>query len=127
MSCSLFYSSCRTSCPTECYLSYSDEPWNCIVSLRIVEHGNKVRKSRFGEPIYDVATVTERIRRAQRAILNLSTDADMFLKGSDEDLISSEKTFSEDCICLEIKGKDVPDLSFIDLPGLSSILYFYKL
>jgi len=92
-----------------------------MVSLRIVEkHGNKVRKIRFGEPIYDVAAVTERIRRAQRAILNLSTDADMFLKGPDEDLTLSEKTFSEDCICLEIKGKDVPDLSFIDLPGLSS-------
>jgi hypothetical protein len=128
MSCSLIYSSWRTSCPTECYLSYSDEPWNCIVSLRIVEkHGKKFRKTHFGETIYDVATVTERIRRAQRAILNLSTDADMFLKGSDEDLISSEKTFSADCICLEIKGKDVPDLSFIDLPGLSFILYIYKL
>ena len=92
-----------------------------MVSLRIFEkHGNKVRKIRFGEPIYDVAAVTERIRRAQRALLNLSTNADMFLNGPDEDLALSEKTFSEDCIHLEIKGKDVPDLSFIDLPGLSS-------
>lgn len=72
---------------------------------------------RFGDDIESKEDVTERIRRAQRAILNRSTSLKTFLEGDDEDPNTSEITFSKNCVYLEISGSDVPDLSFVDLPG----------
>ncbi|KAF9807180.1 hypothetical protein IEO21_08339 [Rhodonia placenta] len=112
-----------TRCPTECRLSSSSEPWRCIVSLRfttdkIGQPLGQARNERFGEPILNKADVEERIRRAQRAILNPSIDARQFLEGDDVDPEDRELTFSINCVCLEISGSDVADLSFVDLPGL---------
>ena len=61
-----------SSCPTECRLSYSEYPWQCIVSLRFItdELLGQARNEVFGSVIYDKSEVEERIRRAQRAILN---------------------------------------------------------
>jgi hypothetical protein len=67
--------------------------------------------------MYDKAHVEERIRRAQRAILNPSTPSSKFLNGQDEDPESRELTFSTNCVSLQITGRDVADLSFCDLPG----------
>lgn len=112
-----------TRCPTECQLSHSSEPWRCVVSLRMVtDPEGKVlsqpQKFDFGGPILERSLVTERIRRAQCAILNPSTSPDRFLEASPDALEERELSFSSNTICLEIYGRDVDDLSFVDLPGL---------
>ena len=78
----------------------------------------QVRNEEFGEVMYDKAHFEERIRRAQRAILNPSTPSSKFLNGPDEDPEARELTFSSNCVSLQITGRDVADLSFCDLPGL---------
>lgn len=77
----------------------------------------QAKNEQFGEVIYDKVQVEERIRRAQRAILNPSTPSHQFLEGPDEDPDAGEVTFSSNCISLQISGNDVADLSFCDLPG----------
>ena len=58
----------------------------------------------------------ERIRRAQRAILNPSTNHSIFLGGATVE--ENETSFSRNYISLEIGGRELEDLSFVDLPGL---------
>ena len=72
---------------------------------------------KFGKPIFERSLVTERIRRAQCAILNPRTGPDKFLEASNEALEEREISFSPNTICLEISGGDLDDLSFVDLPG----------
>jgi hypothetical protein len=76
-------------------------------------------KIKFGPPILTKCLVEERIRRAQCAILNRRTSYTQFLDGPLDGLDSEQRqlSFSSSSICLEIKGHDVDDLSFIDLPG----------
>jgi hypothetical protein len=50
-------------------------------------------------------------------ILNPNTNSDFFLDACPEDLEKKQLSFSFNLVCLEISGKDVDDLSFIDLPG----------
>ncbi|EKM53567.1 uncharacterized protein PHACADRAFT_197992 [Phanerochaete carnosa HHB-10118-sp] len=112
-----------TRCPTECRLSSSDNPWQCIVSLRFItdDRGQalgQARNEQFGDVIKDKSRVEERIRRAQRAILNPSTPSRQFLEGPDEDFAAREVMFSSNCISLQISGSEVADLSFCDLPGM---------
>lgn len=112
-----------TRCPTECRLSRSELPWKCTVSLRraIDSKFTKVREEPFGEPIFENAKseVEDRIRRAQLAILNPSRPAKDFLSANEDSVfIDPELTFSKDCVSLDIRGPDVADLSFCDLPGL---------
>ncbi|RXW23709.1 hypothetical protein EST38_g2143 [Candolleomyces aberdarensis] len=112
-----------TRCPTECRLSRSDTPWHCKVSLRFIKDRNgqplgQARNEDFGTVIYDKAEVEERIRRAQRAILNPSSPRSQFLDGDEEDPENSELTFSSNVVSLAISGPGVADLSFCDLPGL---------
>ena len=71
----------------------------------------------FGPLIEDKEFVEERIRRAQRAILNPSDSFEVFLSGPDEDPPHRELTFSKNCVSLDISGPDLTDLSFCDLPG----------
>ena len=110
-----------TRCPTECRLSYSPQPWKCIVSLRITTDakGQPLGQSKneiFGDPIYDKKQVEDRIRRAQLAILNPGRPTKSFL--TDDELVDgSILTFSMNCVSLTISGPDVADLSFVDLPG----------
>jgi len=72
----------------------------------------------FGPVITDKQDVEERIRRAQRAILNPSVGHETFLLGPDEDSDRPELSFSKNCVCLELSGPDLTDLSFCDLPGM---------
>jgi hypothetical protein len=73
----------------------------------------------FGPPITDKADVEDRIRRAQRAILNPGINSQKFLHElEDQTDDQAELSFSRNCVSLEISGKDVADLSFVDLPGL---------
>ena len=109
-------------CPTECQLSRSNERWRCTVSIRNVKDANGVELAQpyrveFGDPIFEKSHVTDRIRRAQCAILNPNKDSDSFLKASSDELDERHLSFSFNSVCLEISGKDVDDLSFVDLPG----------
>lgn len=74
---------------------------------------------RFGEVIHAKDEVEDRIRRAQQAILNPNTDYRAFLEDDlyQMDTTSGEVKFSPNYISLEIRGPDVEDLSFCDLPG----------
>ncbi|KAJ7152852.1 P-loop containing nucleoside triphosphate hydrolase protein [Mycena filopes] len=110
-----------TRCPTECRLAHSDDPWKCIVELRFITDQNgqplgQPRAVSFGDQILDKAEVEDRIRRAQRAILNPSKPPRTFLDDDDED--STEVSFSTNYISLQISGPEIADLSFVDLPGL---------
>ncbi|KAK7030959.1 hypothetical protein VNI00_013906 [Paramarasmius palmivorus] len=113
-----------TRCPTECRLKNSDEAWKCKVSLRILTDSSgqplgQARVESFGDIIFDKEDVEERISRAQRAILNPHIPLQRFLD-EDEDAIGNlnRNSFSINCVALEIAGRDVADLSFVDLPGL---------
>lgn len=119
-------SACR--CPTECRLSYSSEPWKCVVSLNVLtdRDGKPLghpKHEQFGEIIFDKDEVEDRIRCAQRAILNPSTDPKRFLDDEDDmPGVLRELTFSINTVSLQISGPDVQDLSFCDLPGAESDL-----
>ncbi|KAF9525001.1 P-loop containing nucleoside triphosphate hydrolase protein [Crepidotus variabilis] len=113
-----------TRCPTECRLSSSDGPWKCIVSIRLIVDingqplGQAINKQ-FGDTIYEKEVVEDRIRRAQRAILNPSKPIRSFLEENDEvEDTDTQVSFSSNCVTLQISGPDVADLSFCDLPGL---------
>jgi hypothetical protein len=71
----------------------------------------------FGDPIFEKSQVTDRIRRAQSAVLNPDKVSKFFLDASPDELDKRNLSFSSNSICLEISGKDVDDLSFVDLPG----------
>lgn len=75
------------------------------------------RRLEFGNPIYSKSLVTERIRRAQCAILNPNTPSAFFLDSPPDTLEAKALSFSSNFVCLEISGSDVEDLSFVDLPG----------
>lgn len=91
----------------------------CTVSLQLNTSADghvlaNSQKIQFGQPITEKSEVTERIRKAQRAILSPSTPPDVFLSGAEPD---RELSFSSNRIVLHISGPDVTDLNFIDLPG----------
>jgi hypothetical protein len=71
----------------------------------------------FGDVITNKGAVEERLRRAQRAVLNPKTGHIHFLNGRDEDPPKNELSFSTNCVSLQISGRDLTDLSFCDLPG----------
>jgi hypothetical protein len=76
------------------------------------------QKIPFGQPITEKSEVTERIKRAQRAILNPLTSPDAFLSGAISGAnVANELSFSANRIVLDISGSDLADLNFIDLPG----------
>ncbi|KAJ4482537.1 P-loop containing nucleoside triphosphate hydrolase protein [Lentinula aciculospora] len=114
-----------TRCPTECRLTNvaASMPWKCVVSIRTItdstgQHLGQVRNELFGEVIFDKLEVKDRIRRAQRAILNPHIPRSQILAGDDELDDGRTLSFSSNYVSLQISGPDVADLSFCDLPGL---------
>ncbi|KAG6382183.1 hypothetical protein JVT61DRAFT_833 [Boletus reticuloceps] len=109
-----------TRCPTECKLSHSDLPWSCVITLHFHTDSMGVPIPvclvPFGSPIASKSLVEDHIRRAQRAILNPSQHSDDYLHDSFPE--DNELSFSKNYVSLEISGKDLADLSFVDLPGL---------
>ena len=107
----------------ECRLEYSTSRWSCRVFLRIERDalGNpldRVDERDFGPLLTDKSAVEPLLRRAQRAILRPTLDHKLFLR--DRDLTITEappQSFSHNCVCMRIRGPDVPDLYFYDLPG----------
>lgn len=71
----------------------------------------------------DKSELEERIRRAQLAILNPSVPSSHFLESSLNYSDSNELSFSADVVSIRIAGRDVDDLSFVDLPGKKSLSY----
>ncbi|KAG8705909.1 hypothetical protein FRC09_002697 [Ceratobasidium sp. 395] len=61
--------------------------------------------------------VQERIRRAQLAILNPTIDSLSFLT-SDENAQYRSRSFSQNCVIVELSGNQLSDLNFVDLPGI---------
>lgn len=94
-----------------------------MVSLRFITDPQgqllgQARNEVFGSIIYDQSQVEERIRRAQRAILNPTKQSKFFLDNDDDDiLIPGSLSFSTNYVSLQISGPEVADLSFCDLPG----------
>ncbi|TFK66013.1 hypothetical protein BDN72DRAFT_772573 [Pluteus cervinus] len=110
-----------TRCPIECRLAHSAAAWTCKISLQFIWDASgqflpQARNEPFGNPITDKSLVEDRIRRAQRAILNPATPSHRFLTGNET--IKNECDFSKNRVLLQISGPDVADLSFCDLPGL---------
>lgn len=102
-----------TRCPIECRLSKVDTPWKCEVFVRFEDARGEIR---FGEPISDHTLVEDRIRRAQIAVLNPSSDPLSFLESTS--LENNELSFSDNIVSVRISGAEVDDLSFVDLPGI---------
>lgn len=115
----------------ECRLvQRSDVAWHCRVYLRIETDRNShpvrdIKEEPFGDIIHNTEELEMMLRRAQLAILNPSVDAKQIVNldlstlsddsaplGSDEQL-----AFSGNVVCVTVWGPEVPDLSFIDLPG----------
>ena len=71
----------------------------------------------FGEPIHDPDEVEDRLRRAQKAILNPSTPVDQFLEAINIGSMETELSFSPNFVSVAISGPNAADLSFCDLPG----------
>ncbi|KAF3933705.1 Dynamin-1 [Dactylella cylindrospora] len=130
------YAGTCTRCPLEITLTedpFPNAPWQCKISLRFHKRYN--RKSR-GDPWVDMPHeqvhflnlddpdhVEPSLVRAQLAILNPSkqwgeyVDRPVDLCGS----TTTEVPFSPNVICMEITGNGIPNLSFIDLPGIIQV------
>ena len=110
---------CR--CATECLVKHSDGPWRCDVYVYYVgEASENPRYIHFGETIFNPDEVTDRVRRAQQAILNPSQpDPLIYLGDTKTAADKNEISFSQDYISIQISGPDLVDLSFVDLPGES--------
>ena len=117
-------------CPMECRLSNSTGPWKCQILLRFEkdESGNPLPETveeNFGPVIFDRCELEPMLRRAQLAILNPSKppsefvdyDLDLVVPGHVPAGSSRQLQFSSNVVCIDLSGPDVPDLSFIDLPG----------
>ena len=106
-------------------MTQSDGPWSCEVSLRFQydSQGQPLAVHRnipFGPIITDLAQVEDRLRRAQAAILNPALENSTFPNSFLVDTIQPEThaaSFSRNFISMTVKGPNVVDLSFVDLPG----------
>ncbi|KDQ56136.1 hypothetical protein JAAARDRAFT_158878 [Jaapia argillacea MUCL 33604] len=114
-----------TRCPMEFRLSSSMNPWSCRISIRweFDRSGRRldeIREVPFGEEISDHGVVELALRRAQSAVLNPQIPPTQFLSMSKAELTSAQRVvdFSRNMLCVEISGPDMPELSFIDLPGI---------
>lgn len=121
----------------ECRLSSSspDEPWTCKVSIRWEFDslsGNPladVSEVQFGPVITNKADVELMLRRAQCAVLNPSApeisskekerEVQKFVRMSSEEVrkVKNKLKFSANAVCLDLRGSDLTDLAFVDLPG----------
>ena len=107
----------------ECRLSQTSGEWQCQVSIRweYQKDGSrydKVRETPFGELITSKADVELVLRRAQAAVLNACRSASKWVNAGPEDLKKQPRlTFSKNTVCVNIKGPELTDLAFVDLPG----------
>ncbi|KAG7442467.1 uncharacterized protein BT62DRAFT_954832 [Guyanagaster necrorhizus] len=117
-----------TRCPMECRLASSEDPWCCQISIRYEfeqSGGSRLKEvieRKFGDLITKKSQVEPMLRRAQWAVLNPNLSYEHILGVSihemDYNSSSSALRFSRNVVCVDLKGPDLTDLSFIDLPGI---------
>ena len=122
----------------ECRLhQQSDVEWHSQVYVRSEtdRDGNPLREIEerpFGGRIHEKDELETMLRRAQLAILNPSLPMERFVDldvdAMDDDTVPFGSTdglaFSSNVVCVPVWGPDVPDLSFIDLPGEPHIILY---
>jgi hypothetical protein len=120
----------------ECRLQQqSGIEWQSRVYIRLEtdRNGNPLREieeKSFGGLIYKKDQLETMLRRAQLAILNPSVAMERFVTLDVDALDASTApfgvndglAFSSNVVCVTVWGPEVPDLSFIDLPGESCIV-----
>ena len=120
-----------TRCPMEVVLSKVDGvAWTCQISLRFTHDANGVKLPgepkilSFGDTMTDFRAVEERLKRAQSALLQLplASDDDVtpFLADDYVPPINPQVDFSRNVVRLDVSGKDLVNVTFIDLPGIIS-------
>ncbi|GAA5927851.1 uncharacterized protein JCM15063_006013 [Sporobolomyces koalae] len=125
-----------TRCPFEVRLQHSDDAWSCKISLRFETDVNgkalaHIREIPFGEVIRNPDQVEPALKRAQLAVLNPSASSQKFATATNKDVkhakeghllfgSSKQLSFSTNLVCIDIRGPEVTDLAFLDLPGIIS-------
>ncbi|PWW77924.1 P-loop containing nucleoside triphosphate hydrolase protein [Tuber magnatum] len=141
------YTGTCTRCPLEINLresSLTTDPWHCRISLRFKkrydpsltssDHHHISTSRTRGNPWVDQTTeqvhflditkksqVEPTLVRAQRAILTPGQNWRDFVheeKGKPTEDEDFEVKFSPNVVCMEITGPELPNLAFIDLPGV---------
>ena len=113
----------------ECRLAHSSDGWSCQIKIRWEYEDNKrldeIEEEDFGPLLTDKAAVEPMLRRAQAAVLNPEVEPSKFASLSEEELKSGKLPkglksllFSRNVVCVELKGPELADLSFVDLPGI---------
>ncbi|KAI8923099.1 P-loop containing nucleoside triphosphate hydrolase protein [Entophlyctis helioformis] len=106
-------------------------PWSCAIKLRFEFDSTgaplkSVREVPFGPVLRSKDSVPLAVRRAQKALLNPSTDAALFVNhhfgdssqaAIDSDVRSNELRFTRNVVCLDIEGAGI-NLTLVDLPGI---------
>ncbi|KAJ3159370.1 hypothetical protein HDU86_001688 [Geranomyces michiganensis] len=124
-----------TRCVTEVRLSEGDttvsSAWSCTVKLRYEYDSagrplKAVREVPFGRETAQKEDVDLLVRRAQKALLNPSSDPNRYISynfddttssARDSEAASNELKFVKNVVCLDIRGSGV-NLTLIDLPGI---------
>jgi hypothetical protein len=100
--------------------SPAEDPWSCIVRLRIMfnSEGYALETPRvitYGERLFDPAHVERTLVRAQDTILR----SDEWVDGMDPDQDRPPRqSFSRNVVRLEVSAPELVDVTFIDLPGI---------
>ncbi|KAJ3017362.1 hypothetical protein HKX48_003571 [Thoreauomyces humboldtii] len=126
-----------TRCVTEVRLAEYDstgnqaESWVCTVKLRYEYDSagrplKAVKETAFGKETTKKQDVDLLVRRAQKALLNPSSDPNRYISyafddstssARDNEAASNELKFCKNVVCLDIRGAGV-NLTLIDLPGI---------
>ncbi|KAJ3086674.1 hypothetical protein HK102_012735, partial [Quaeritorhiza haematococci] len=107
------------------------DSWRCRIKLRFEydAQGNLLSRPKevpFGSEIGRAEDVELWVRRAQKALLNPSTESNRFLAytfddssvtARDKEAASNELKFTRNIVCLEVFGAGI-NLTLIDLPGI---------
>ncbi|CUA70938.1 hypothetical protein RSOLAG22IIIB_09212 [Rhizoctonia solani] len=109
-----------TRCPIECQSQHADLPWRAQVFLKFERSENDSRSDLgdeipFGGPLDDPELVEERIKLAQVAVLNPHVDPELILRG---DIPNGGLSFTKNAVVVKLSGRELADLSFVDLPGI---------
>ncbi|KAJ7800360.1 P-loop containing nucleoside triphosphate hydrolase protein [Mycena olivaceomarginata] len=119
-----------TRCPMECRLASSPNSWSCRISIRIEFDQSGVRRAiedvdehEFIPSITNKDEVEIALRRAQLAVLNPTVSFREILEMNPQDLKDGipghdSLPFSRNVICVDLKGPELTDLMFLDLPGI---------
>ncbi len=108
----------------ECRLTNSPDAFSCRISIRreFIRNSKPVETA-FGDVITDKDNVEPALRRAQLSALNPSLPLSEVIEATDEDLETmmdqtvTKVAYTRDIVCIDLRGPELTDLAFIDLPG----------